>query len=75
MPLTILLLLLVLLLLSFTGFTSPRLLPAGSQEVSERGILVQGDERVLVDGAYLILTGNVTVKDNGTLILKGSSSR
>ena len=72
MPLTILLLLLVLLLLSFTGFTSPRLLPAGSQEVSERGILVQGDERVLVDGAYLILTGNVTVKDNGTLILKGS---
>ena len=72
MPLTILLLLLVLLLLSFTSFTSPRLLPAGSQEVSERGILVQGDERVLVDGAYLILTGNVTVKDNGTLILKGS---
>ncbi|MEM2122276.1 MAG: hypothetical protein QXE79_01435 [Candidatus Bathyarchaeia archaeon] len=47
--------------------------PVGAQEVSERGILVQSDEEVLIEDAYLILTGNITVEDNGTLILKEST--
>ncbi|MEM2865221.1 MAG: hypothetical protein QXR65_08175 [Candidatus Bathyarchaeia archaeon] len=69
--------------LAFTGVLLAILLSLGSlffwvssvdaQEVSERGILVQGDEKVLIEGAYLILTGNITVKDNGTLILKEST--
>lgn len=48
-------------------------LPAEAQEVSEYGILVQNNEKILIEDANLILTGNIIVKDNGTLILKGST--
>ncbi|MGC8961573.1 MAG: hypothetical protein ACP5K1_03900 [Candidatus Bathyarchaeia archaeon] len=63
--------LLAILLLFASIFLSVSQVEA--QEVSERGILVQGDEKVLIEDAYLILTGNVTVKDNGTLTLRRST--
>ncbi len=42
------------------------------QVISEHGIMVQAEESTIVEGRNLILTGNITVSGNSTLLLKNS---
>jgi len=44
-----------------------------SQGVSEHGITVNGNEVTTIEGVKLILTGNITIKDQGILIIKTST--
>lgn len=63
----------ILLMILLLGSIAHWVLSINAQEISEYGILVRGDEKVLIEDANLILTGNITVKDDGILILKRST--
>lgn len=59
-------------LVLLTIFSYGWVIPVHPQGVSEKGIEVYENQIVTVEDRSLILTGNITVNDNGTLILRRS---